>query len=88
MQMVTNLNMGQTRHSLRVRYREHIQSIKFSREDSGFTTHILRNTHQCGKMEDIFERTDHSRKGPTMNTKEIYNDTWCVQKALELFFYI
>jgi hypothetical protein len=30
-------------------------------EDSGFATHILRNTHQYGKIDDIIERIDYPK---------------------------
>jgi hypothetical protein len=33
-------------------------------------THILRNTYQYGKIKDITERIDYSRKGRMMNMKE------------------
>jgi hypothetical protein len=62
--------IGQTGHSLIIRYKEHMRSIKCIREDSGFATHILRNTHQYGKIDDIIERISYSRKGRMMNLKE------------------
>jgi hypothetical protein len=41
-------------------------------EDSGFATHILRNTiHHYGKKK-IMEKTDHARKCQIMNTKRIF----------------
>jgi hypothetical protein len=44
---------GQTGLSLNIRYKEHIRNIEYNREDSGFATHILRNTHQYGKINNI-----------------------------------
>jgi hypothetical protein len=59
--------IGQTGRTLKIRYKEHICSIKYNREDSGFATHILNNAHCYGKMEDIMEKIDHARKGQLMN---------------------
>jgi hypothetical protein len=42
----------QTGRTLKIRYKEHIRSIKYNRDDSGFATHILNNAHCYGKMED------------------------------------
>jgi hypothetical protein len=35
--------IGQTGRSLNIRYKEHIRSIRYNREDSGYATHILNN---------------------------------------------
>jgi hypothetical protein len=62
--------IGQTGRSLNIRYKEHIRSIKYNREDSGYATHILNNAHCYGKIEDVMERIDHAKKGRAMTLKE------------------
>jgi hypothetical protein len=54
--------IGQTGRSLNIGYKEHIRSIRYNREDSGYATHILNNTHSYGKIEDIMERIDKAKK--------------------------
>jgi hypothetical protein len=54
--------IGQTGRSLNIRYKEHIRSIRYNREDSGYATHILNNIHRYGKIEDIMERIDKAKK--------------------------
>jgi hypothetical protein len=62
--------IGQTGRSLNTRYKEYISSIRYNREDSGYATHILNNTHRYGKIEDIMERIDKAKKGRIMTIKE------------------
>jgi hypothetical protein len=54
--------IGQTGRSLTIRYKEHIRSIRYNREDSGHATHILNNIHRYAKIEDIMERIDQGKK--------------------------
>jgi hypothetical protein len=65
--------IGQTGRTLKIKYKEHIRSIKYNRDDSGFATHTLNNAHCYGKMEDIMEKIDHARKGRPMNINENFN---------------
>jgi hypothetical protein len=58
--------IGQTGRALKVRYKEHIRSIKYNKEDSAYATHMLNNAHYYGKMEDV-------RKGRLMNIKENFH---------------
>jgi hypothetical protein len=60
---------GQTGLPLKIRYKEHIRSIRYNKEDSGFSTYILRNIHSYGKIEDIVEKIYHAGKGYVMNIK-------------------
>jgi hypothetical protein len=62
--------IGQTGRSLNIRYKEHIRSIRYNREDSGYATHILNNIHRYGKIEDIMERIDQAKKWRIMTIKE------------------
>jgi hypothetical protein len=51
--------LGEIWRSLRTRYKEHIQSIKFNKKELGYTTYILRNLHCYGKMKEIKVKIDH-----------------------------
>jgi hypothetical protein len=62
--------IGQTGRSLKIRYKEHIRSIRYNREDSGYATHILNNIHCYGKIKDIMEKIDQAKKGRIMRIKE------------------
>jgi chromosome condensin MukBEF complex kleisin-like MukF subunit len=48
--------IGQTGRTFKIRYKEHIFSMKYNREDSGFAAHILNNAHCYRKMEYIMEK--------------------------------
>jgi hypothetical protein len=61
--------IGQTCRILNIRYKEHIRSVKYNKEDSGYAAHILNNTHGYGKIEDVMEIIDHAKKGRTMSIK-------------------
>jgi hypothetical protein len=65
--------IGQTGRTLEIRYKEHIRSIMYNRDDSRFATHILNNAHCYGKMEDIMEKIDHAKKGRLMNIKDNFH---------------
>jgi hypothetical protein len=60
----------QTWCKLRTRYKEHIESIRYYREDSGFAMHILKNIHCYGKIGDITKKINQTRKGRIMNINE------------------
>jgi hypothetical protein len=62
--------IGQTGRTLRTRYKEHIRSIKYNKEDSGYITHILNNTHNYGTIEDVMEKIDQAKRGRIMNIEE------------------
>jgi hypothetical protein len=49
--------------SLTIRYKEHIRSTKYNREEMALATHTLNNRHQYGRMENIMDVTEHARKG-------------------------
>jgi predicted GNAT family acetyltransferase len=59
--------------SLKIRYKEHIQSIKYNKEDSAFAQHILNTGHQYGPIEQIMALIEKARKGKLMNTKENFH---------------
>jgi hypothetical protein len=48
--------IDQTGRSINIRYKVHIGNIKYNKKDPGLATHILRNTNQYWKIDDIMER--------------------------------
>jgi hypothetical protein len=64
--------VGHIRRALKIRYKEHIRSIRYNKDDSAYETHILNNMHQHGNIEEIIDRIDHGKKGRIMNVKEKY----------------
>jgi hypothetical protein len=65
--------IGQTGRSLNIRYKEHIRSIKYNKEDSAFAQHILNTGYQYGPIEQIMALIEKARKGKLMNTKENFH---------------
>jgi hypothetical protein len=57
---------------LTTRYKVHIRSIGFNKEESAFAQHILGNGHQYGPMGQIMEMTEYARKASIMNMTENY----------------
>jgi len=45
--------VGQTSHSLKIRFQEHIRYIRSNNPQSAFTLHILQNQHKYGHMNNI-----------------------------------
>jgi hypothetical protein len=64
------LYIGQTERTLNIRYKEHIGSVKYNREESGYATHILNNAHCYGKTGDVMEKIDYAKTGRTMTIEE------------------
>jgi hypothetical protein len=62
--------IGQTERALKIRYKKHIRSIRYNKDDSAYPTHILNNMYQYGNIEEIMDRIDHGKKGRIMNIKE------------------
>jgi hypothetical protein len=60
----------QTGRALKIRYKEHLGSIRCNKDDSAYATHILSNMHQYGNIEEIIDRIDHEKKGRIMNIRE------------------
>jgi hypothetical protein len=55
--------IGKTGRPLKMRYKEHITSIRYNKDDSAYATHMLNNIHQYGNIEEIMDRIDHEQKG-------------------------
>jgi hypothetical protein len=41
---------------------EHIRSIQFNKNDSGYATHLLRSSHCYGKIKKFVDKTDRAKK--------------------------
>jgi hypothetical protein len=70
--------IGQTGRTLNtsIKYKKHIRSNKYNKEDSGYATHILNNAHCYGKIEDITEKIDSARKSHIINIKQNFIFTY------------
>jgi hypothetical protein len=64
--------IGQTGRKLSTRYKEHIRSIRFNKDESPFAQHILNKQHQYGPMT-IMEMVERAKKGSIMNIKENFH---------------
>jgi hypothetical protein len=62
--------VSQIGRQLRVRYKEHIHSIRLNRDDSKFALHILRNKHPYRSIEQTVTKIDQLEKGWVMNMKD------------------
>jgi hypothetical protein len=47
--------VGQTRHTFKVRFKEHISDIRNNGQSSKFAQHILDTTHEYGNIENTLE---------------------------------
>jgi dsDNA-specific endonuclease/ATPase MutS2 len=65
--------IGQTGRNLKTRFKEHIRSIRFNKDESAYAQHILNRGHQYGPIEQVMEIVEQARKGGLMNIKEIYH---------------
>jgi hypothetical protein len=54
--------IGHTGRNLTMRYKEHIRNIRFHKDESAFTQHILNKRHQYGPMTEIMEMAEHANK--------------------------
>ena len=54
--------IGQTSHSLKQRYQEHIRYIKHNKPQSAYALHILNNKHECGPIKDTMALLKHIDK--------------------------
>jgi hypothetical protein len=64
--------IGQTGRNLKTRFKEHIRSIRYKKDDSAYAQHILNRGHQYGPIEQVMEVAEQARKGGLMNIKESY----------------
>jgi hypothetical protein len=65
--------IGQTGRKLSTRYKEHMRSIRFDKDESSFAQYILNKQHQYGPMTTIMEMVEHAKKGSIMNIKENFH---------------
>jgi hypothetical protein len=57
----------------RTRYKEHVQAIRNSHTNYGYSNHILNIGHKYGTMTDIMDIIRTHRKGKYLNTSEKYH---------------
>jgi hypothetical protein len=57
-----NSYIGQTKHSFKLRYQEHIRYIKNNNSQSTHALHILNNTHEYGPMHKTMELLKQIKK--------------------------
>jgi hypothetical protein len=55
--------IGQTGHTFRERYKEHINAIRFNKQHSKFATHILNTGHSYNTMEKNLENATCRKEG-------------------------
>jgi glycerol-3-phosphate acyltransferase PlsY len=55
--------IGQTSRAFHTRYKEHIQAIRNSNSNSGYSNHILNTGHKYGATTDIMDIVKTHRKG-------------------------
>jgi hypothetical protein len=66
----------QTGHTFKVQYKEYIQTIKTSKQNSKYAQHILDTEHTFGTIDQPSETSHIKKKGQSLNTPEwfhIYN---------------
>jgi hypothetical protein len=64
--------IGQTGRNLKTRFKEHIRSIRYNKDESTYAQHILNRGHQYGPIEQVMEVVEQAQKGGLMNIKESY----------------
>jgi hypothetical protein len=62
--------VGQTRRSLKLRFREHVRYIKTNNPQSAYALHVLNHCHQYGPIEETMKLLSPARKSTHMNCLE------------------
>jgi hypothetical protein len=65
--------IGQTGRNFGTRFKEHINDIRFNREKTGYSHHILNTGHQRAKNTDTMEFLEIRQKGQYLNTLERFH---------------
>jgi len=69
---------GHTGLPFKIRFQENVIDFRYNNRRSKFAQHLLEKGHAIGKMEDIMEIVNFTRKGRMLNTLEssyIYKET-------------
>jgi hypothetical protein len=64
--------MGKTGLTFKTNYKEHIQTIRNSNSNSGYSKHILNTGYTYGSIPDTMKALKTQRKGKHLNTLDIY----------------
>jgi hypothetical protein len=62
--------VGQTGRTFRTRYREHIQDIKYNKNNSKYAPHILKTGYTYGPINKIMKILHIEKKSQNLNTLE------------------
>jgi hypothetical protein len=62
--------IGQTGRSFKVRYKEHINGIKYNRQKTGYSQHVLNIGHDRTHNITSLDIIDVHHKGPYLNTQK------------------
>jgi hypothetical protein len=63
-------NIGQTEHTFRIWYREHINAIRTNRKNSKFGQHILNTEYEYDTLEQTMKILHAEKKRPKLSTLE------------------
>jgi GTPase SAR1 family protein len=74
--------IGQTRHTFRACFKEHIQDIRTNRHNSKYAQHILDKGHAYNTMDQTMRILHIEKKGHKLNTFERYEIYKLTKKAL------
>jgi phosphoribulokinase len=75
--------IGQTSHSLKQKYKEHIRHIKHNEPQSAHALHILNNKHKYGHIKDTMTLLNHTDKLTLLIPyKQLYIQTYHHHKKL------
>jgi hypothetical protein len=62
--------VGQTSHSLKQRYQEHMRYIQQNNLQSAYALHILNNKYECGPINNTVSFLKQVNKGPLLIPSE------------------
>jgi hypothetical protein len=74
--------VGQTSHSLKQRYQEHIRYIKNNEPQSAYTSHILNNKHKYGPIHNTMTLLKHINKTTLIPYEQLYIHSYHHHKQL------
>jgi hypothetical protein len=64
---------GQTEHTCKAQYREHIQAIRTDRQTSKYARHILDVGHTYSTIKETMEVLQINKKGQSLNTLKCFH---------------
>jgi hypothetical protein len=76
--------IGQTGCTFRIRYKEHINTIRTNRQNSKFAQHILDTGYEYDTLEQTMKILHVEKKGPKLNTLERFYIDDITKKDLQM----